>query len=304
MDKKVIVSMTTIPGRKDRLEQNLDAILNQSYLFDTLVINVDDNLTDEDYAYYDELSKIDSRIVINKADAKWRSCNKLLPTIKLYPDDVIITVDDDIYYPVNCFKYLVEQYEKTPDCVIAHEVNPISVDKDNFITFHNAYDVKLMQRQFGKYLSNCCLFPPHIFDGTDLYDYDKMMHCTNGTHDELWFWVNSLSNGVMTVGLNYVYSFALETKRPYTVGEYQLTNFNNTQEKINDYMVKINKMYGEKMLKTINSNEVVFTINKDNIYAFIALYKQIRSIYPQGFKIVFDDLTKNWRAFLTDFINK
>lgn len=300
MDKKVIVSMTTIPGRKDRLEQNLDAILNQSYLFDTLVINVDDNLTDEDYAYYDELATTDSRIVINKAKAKWRSCNKLLPTIKLYPDDIIITVDDDIYYPVNCFKYLVEQYEKTPDCVIAHEVNPISVDNDGFINFYNAYDVKLMQRQFGKYLSNCCLFPPHIFDGTDLYDYDKMMHCTNGTHDELWFWVNSLSNGIMTV----VFSFALETLRPYTAGEYQLTNFNNTQEKINDYMVKINEMYGEKMLKTINSNEVVFTINKDNIYAFIALYNQIRNIYPQGFRIVFDDLTKNWKAFLTDFINK
>ena len=126
--KKIIISMTTIPCRKKRLEENLPSILNQSYKFNKLVINIDDNLTKEDYLFYNSLKKLDKRIKINKADAKWRSCNKLLPTLKLYPEDIIITIDDDIYYPVDSIKYLVEEYKKNPECIIAHEINPIYTD--------------------------------------------------------------------------------------------------------------------------------------------------------------------------------
>ena len=83
---------------------------------------------------------------------------------------------------------LVKQYEKTPDCIVVHEINPLDL-KDGLINYHNTYDAKLGQKEWGKYLSNCALFPPKIFDGSDLFDYNKMMYCTNGNHDELWFWI-------------------------------------------------------------------------------------------------------------------
>ena len=294
VSRKIILSLTTIPVRKTRLMENLPSLLGQSYYFDKLVINVDDNLSEDDYKFYHTLTEIDSRIEINKSESRWRSCNKLLPTIKMYPEDIIITVDDDIYYPVHCVKYLVEQYMITPDCVIAHEVNPIEIDENGFITFKNKVDIKLKQVQCGKYLSNCCLFPPHIFDESDVFDYDKMMACTHGTHDELWFWVNSLSNGVQTVGLNYVLSFEAENIRPWGKDEYKLTDFNNTDEKILGYMKTINEMYGEKMLETLKSKPVVFFLDKDNVQTFIYLQNYLRRIYPYGFLIDFGDLTKNW----------
>lgn len=303
MDKKVIVSMTTIPVRKVRLIENLPSLLGQSYYFDKLVINVDDNLSEDDYKFYHTLTEIDSRIEINKSESKWRSCNKLLPTIKMYPEDIIITVDDDIYYPVHCVKYLVEQYMITPDCVIAHEVNPIEIDENGFITYKNMTDIKLKQVQWGKYLSNCCLFPPHIFDGSDVFDYDKMMSCTHGTHDELWFWVNSLLNGVQTVGLNYVLSFEAENIRQWGENEYKLTDFNNTDKKIYEYMKTINEMYGKKMLENIKSKPTVFFLDKDNVQTFIYSLKYLKMIYQYGILIDFGDLTKNWIKEVKEICN-
>ena len=296
----VIVSMTTIPKRMKRLEDNLPAILHQTFRYDKLIINVDDNLTEEEYQWYENLKQYDQRIEVNKADAKWRSCNKLLPTLKKYPHDVIITCDDDVFYPMDTIKCLMEEHYKHPQCIIAHEVNPITIN-NNFISYVNGYDVKLMQVEWGKYLSNCCLFPPYSFD-EDLFDYEKMMQCTNGTHDELWMWIQSTLHGVQCVGLNYVRSFAPEMLQPYIDGEYCLSSFNNSSDKIAAYMIKINEMYGKKLLEQISKKPVVFTVTKDNIYSFFFLLPYIKGMYANSV-IQMDGLTKDWTNKLLGVLN-
>ena len=184
-----VLSMTTVPSRKKRLEENLESILSQTYKFDKLVINLDDNLSEEDINWYKDLIKKDSRIEIGFGESKWRSCNKLLPTLKKYPDDIVITVDDDIYYPEECIERLINKHKEYPEVIVAHEINPLYINKKSHIAFYmNTFDIKLEQIEFGKYFSNCTLYPSHVFDNTDLYDYDKMMKVTNGNHDEYWFW--------------------------------------------------------------------------------------------------------------------
>lgn len=303
--KNVIVSMTTIPARKKRLLQNLPAILGQSYKFSKLVINIDDNLTDDDYEFYESLKEKDERIIINKAEAKWRSCNKLLPTINMFPDDIIITVDDDVYYPIDCVKYLVDGYKKNANCVIAHEVNPIKLSRDKtFVSYINGYDIKIDQTQCGKYLSNCCLFPPHIFDWTDLYDYDKMMHCTDGAHDELWFWVQLTLNGVMCVGLNYVLSFQPDVIDEWQKGEYRLADINVSERTIQKYMSRINEMYGDRLIEQILKNKVCFTLDKENVQIFIAKLDNILDQYWYGIDVKINNLTKSWQNKIKDEINR
>ena len=41
-----------------------------------------------------------------------RSYKKLIPTLKRYPDDIIITADDDILYPCNMVSDLYDTYTK------------------------------------------------------------------------------------------------------------------------------------------------------------------------------------------------
>ena len=298
----VIVSMTTIPKRMKRLEDNLPAILHQTFRYDKLIINVDDNLTEEEYQWYENLKQYDQRIEINKAEAKWRSCNKLLPTLKKYPHDVIITCDDDIFYEKDSFLRLVQEYMKHPQCIIALEANPITIDKNGFINYVNGYDVMLQQVCWSKYLSNCCLFPPYSFD-EDLFDYDKMLECTKGLHDELWAWVCSTLHGVQSISLNYVRSLADDMLDGYKEDEYCLSHYNNTNENILDYMQRIDKMYGKKLLDNIQSKPVVFTITNENIYSFYFLLPYIKQLYGNSVIQFDNNLTASWRNHLLAVLN-
>ena len=100
----IIVSITTIPKRLNYLDRVLPILLNQTLKYDKLVINLDNNLTSEEYKAYDKLAERDPRIELYKdCDPKWRSANKLLPTIQRYPDAVVITMDDDLEYPLKSY---------------------------------------------------------------------------------------------------------------------------------------------------------------------------------------------------------
>ncbi len=295
--------MTTIPSRKKRLEDNIKSILNQSWQgFYKYCINIDDNLSEEDYDFYNSLKEIDNRIEINVCEHKWRSCNKLLPTITKYSEDVVITVDDDLEYPADCFKTMIEEYEKNSDCIIAQEINPIIVRDGKFVKYINGIDVKLKQREFGKYLSNCCLFPPHAFDNTDVFDYDKMMQCTNGVHDELWFWINSTINGVHVIGLNYV-----ETLLDYTLEDthsdgYKLSNINANKNNIETYCKNILDMYGEKINKVVGNEKIKFYINSDNMWLLMYYWVLFKAYYYNNCILNLQGLTNSYKKLLKEFM--
>lgn len=302
----IIVSMTTIPCRQKRLEENLESILNQSYRFDKLVINIDDNLTEEDYIWYNKLKERDERIEINVCDHKWRSCNKLLPTIQKYPDAVVITVDDDIYYPKDCIKALVDAHIANSDCIICHEAHPLLVNENHeFLGYANdIYDFKLEHKCYSKYMSNCLCAPPHIFDGTDLFDYDKMIECTNGDHDELWFWINSTIKGIPVIVLDYVTEFMYEVKSQWDKSEYRLCNINNP-EKSKWYNDKVKEIYGDRINNVIKNYSLLLYLNKDNIFSFLYQLPKIQQCYANfGISLNIDNLTNGYRNIIYNLINQ
>lgn len=293
MNKKVIVSMTTIPCRQKRLAENVESLLTQSYNFNVLLINIDDNLSDEEYQWYEDFAKQDYRIVINKSEAKWRSCNKLLPALTMYPDDIIITVDDDIYYPKDSLKELIKIYVNNPDCIIVHEINPLDL-RDDKINYFNAYDIKMGQKEWGKYLSNCALFPPKVFEGTDLFDYDKMMYCTDGNHDELWFWVNSTLNNIKVIASPYIRTFNPDVRSEWQEDEYRLCKIND-DSMMKVYADRITELYGKRLLHNITNNKTEFILTTDNVQHFCATYQTIKSIFYYGFTVDMSRLTNAWR---------
>ena len=283
-----IISITTIPCRKVMFLQTLPYILKQKYI-KKICINLDNNLSEEDYAFYDNLvAKQDSRIEINKnCDPSWRSANKLIPTLLKYPDDIIITMDDDFSYDENNTKEMIETYIRNPECIIAQEINPV-VFNNGELRYYNKLDIKLMQKEYGKYLTNCCLFPPHVFDNTEVFDLDKMLRLTNGTHDELWFWEQTVLKGVKVIGLDQTISLTIDSDIIHSDTDYQLSNINAEQSNIDNYNNLFNNEYGEKIKTLFNSPQtfVEFDINRHNLIAHVSSLPTIKNLYD-GFKIVF-----------------
>jgi hypothetical protein len=298
---EVIVSITTIPKRKEMFLQTLPFILQQKYV-KKICINLDNNLSQEDYDFYDkQVATQDSRIELDKTcESKWRSANKLLPTIQKYPDDVIVTMDDDLSYDENCVKELVEMYEKNPDCIICQEINP-AVIMNGELRYVNTLDIKLMQKEFGKYLSHSCLFPPHVFDDTEVFDFDKMMKLTNGTHDELWFWEQTTLKGVQVIGLDYTISMGIDSTIQHN-GDYQLTDINAQQTNIDNYNFKFNCEYADKIQKVIRSKPIEFFVTRENLQAHVGSLWQIKQLYGGFPKLVFwvdDSMKKSHVWYLT-----
>lgn len=295
--------MTTIPSRKSTLIDNLMSILNQTFRFDKFCINIDDYMSFEDYEFYFGLEKLDSRIEVNICDRKWRSCNKLLPTLKKYPEAVIITVDDDILYPKDCIETLIKGYKNNPDCVISHDSSPIIIEDGKFIQITNNVDIRLNQKKFGRYFSMCCLFPPHIFDGTDLYDYDKMKYCTEGTHDELWFWLMSTMNCVKSVALNDIHDFGTYILKDAYSDGYKLSDINCDVSTMLKYNDNIKNLYGDKLDEIVGKSKTEFVLTKDNIYNFFYNFWIVRIFYKNNFVLNLDNLPDSYFKELSDFLN-
>lgn len=196
----------------------------------------------------------------------------------------------------------MDKWNNNQDCIIAHETNPLQLDEKNKkVIFLNELDVMFEQKGYGKYLSNFCLFPPHCFDGTDLFDYDKMMSCTFGTHDELWFWIQSTLNHVKVIGLSYVYSFETDIKSNWKNGEYRLTSINCNPKKTQEYVDAIHKEYGTRLYDIISTEVPEFYINPNNVLLYIYGSNHLKMWYNYGFKFkIAKDVTSYYIKMIKD----
>ena len=63
-----------------------------------------------------------------------RSYTKLLPTLKMFPDAHIVTIDDDIFYPHDFLENLMATYAKKPHSIVGNMVMQMSYDSNGIPT--------------------------------------------------------------------------------------------------------------------------------------------------------------------------
>ena len=82
----------------------------------------------------------------NGLTIKWckniKSYKKLIPALQEYSNDIIITADDDIYYPENWLKILYETHKQHPENIIAHRSKKITLNDKKEISSYNNWQIK------------------------------------------------------------------------------------------------------------------------------------------------------------------
>ena len=79
----------------------------------------------------DDLKSLVSSTFEVKFCTNLRSYKKLIPTLSLYPDTTIITVDDDFKYPKKLFSELLTQHVLYPNHIVAGRGRVINIqDKE------------------------------------------------------------------------------------------------------------------------------------------------------------------------------
>ncbi|MCL2400029.1 MAG: hypothetical protein FWC91_09870 [Defluviitaleaceae bacterium] len=126
-----------------------------------------------------------------------RSYTKLIPSLEKYPDNYIITADDDVYYPEKWFEELITEHRKSPNKIICHRAHGIKVDEDFNPLPYVQWDWRIdpniyfMEGIFPTGV-NGILYPPKCFH-KDITNRELFMNLSPYA-DDIWFWAMAVIN--------------------------------------------------------------------------------------------------------------
>lgn len=252
---KIIVSLTTFPGRINLVYKTITTLLQQTVKPDEVILW----LANEQFPTH-ELPENLTRLQEFGLTIRWcediRSYKKLIPTLTEHPDDIIITTDDDYYYDKNLIKTLLDEHDKNPDCIIGTRAMLHVRQKSGkfkLIRRSYIYDDTYLPSYLNAFIGfGGVLYPPHSLH-PDILDKEKFMKLIP-TNDDAWFWLHGALQGTKIVPCKNGYKLKLyPIENSQVVGLYQINGANTTvgiggQEAANMFM----EMYPELKAK-INS---------------------------------------------------
>lgn len=197
---KVIVSMTSHPPVIQYAVMTIQYLLNGSVLPDKLILYLTFSQF-KDIEIPESLLKLAREnpiFEIRNYDKNLRSYCKLIPALKDFPDDIIVTVDDDVAYHRDMLRDLLNMHAKHPHAVIAHRAKRIKPGQPyrSWIQYH-WYDF-LFKRIHESYLNlqtgvGGVLYPPHSLR-KEMMD-ESLFTKLAPTTDDIWFWAAAAVNG-------------------------------------------------------------------------------------------------------------
>ncbi len=192
---QLIVSLTSFPFRIPTLHITINSLLNQTMKPDKIILQLsEDEFPNKEGDLPENLLSLREKgLIINWNKGNTRSYKKLIPTLKQYPNDIIITVDDDFIYDKNLIKLLWKAYEKNPKLVHCHRTTKFSLKKDGSFKVKGIKWYK--KPSFANKLVGCggVLYPSNVLykDITD----ENLFTTLAPTNDDIWFWLMAVMNG-------------------------------------------------------------------------------------------------------------
>ena len=128
--KKVIVSLTSFPAAINYAKDAIKSILAGNTLPDKVVLYLtfsqfkDNKIPLELKA----LANNNPLFEIRNYNEDIRSYRKLIPALKDFPNEIIVTVDDDVKYHKNMLRDLLYLHKQIPDVIIANRAKKIKLN--------------------------------------------------------------------------------------------------------------------------------------------------------------------------------
>lgn len=202
--EKVIVSLTSYDLRINEAKYAIYSLLNQSFPPDKLILWLDEDSFPrrEKDLPRDLLELRDFGLTIDWCE-NLRSYKKLIPALEKYPDDIIVTADDDIFYRPDWLSILYEEHLKNPKQVIAHYGYRLRIN-----TLGQIYPLLNWHWFFTPLNSSMPMFSNSAGTGGGVLLKKPFLHPDALNRelflklapldDELWFWAMMVLNNVKT----------------------------------------------------------------------------------------------------------
>lgn len=190
----VIVSLTTYGKKIQEVGLAIESLMHQTMKPNKIVLCLSDEFENNLPIMVERQRERGLEIIFCK---DIRSYKKLVPTLCKYPQSIIITIDDDIIYPVDFVEYLVKAYKNNPNKVYFYYGHMMIVSPNGVIAPYKEWRKK---RAKGSSLYNVptgvsgVLYPPGCFY-EDVCREDLFMELCPYA-DDLWFKCMTLLKGV------------------------------------------------------------------------------------------------------------
>ena len=128
--KKVIVSLTSFPAAINYAKDAIKSILIGNTLPDKLVLYLTFSQFEDNKIPLElkNLANDNPLFEIRNYDEDIRSYRKLIPALKDFPNEIIVTIDDDVSYHKNMLRDLLQLHKQIPQVIIANRAKKIKLN--------------------------------------------------------------------------------------------------------------------------------------------------------------------------------
>jgi hypothetical protein len=216
----IIVSLTSIPSRINAVPFVVDALLNQTMRPDKIIL----------YLNAEEFTGIQfppALLLQQQLGLEIIYCDNLKPhkkyfySMQSYPEDIVITVDDDLEYDVDLLEKLYKSYLLHPRAVSAMRARLITFDENKALNIYSQWPLINDRNWVGKEVMSLLsttgagtLFPPHCLHMETFNKTNLQETCLDA--DDLWLKVMEVLQGTPVVLVTH---------------EFKLVTLEGTQEK-------------------------------------------------------------------------
>ena len=273
-----IVSLTSCPARIDTVNQTIESLLNQSVKANRVILW----LAEEQFPNKEkDLPQQLLDLVPKGLTIDWcediKSYKKLIPTLKKYPNEVIVTADDDLIYYNKWLEQLFDAYQKNPNYIHCHRAHYLTFKNKQILPYkewkQNITNVIPSMNNFFTGVGGV-LYPPKCFHKDILKKNLFMKLCPQA--DNICFWtmcvLNNKKINVVTGG----------QKLKYIEGTQETALWlSNVNEGNNDIQLNNIIKHYPKLLKKLdkdngfytNKIEKLFSVKNKDIRKVITIFR-------------------------------
>jgi len=205
---KFIVSLTSFPQRMYDIHICLYSLMRQSLKPDEIVLYLGiEQFPNKEQDLPQEVLKLKENGLTIKFTKDIKSYKKLIPALKEYPNDIIITADDDVLYKIDWFEKLYNAYQEDNQNILCHRAHKIKIDANNNILQYKYWDKMIDDNSTSclNFATGCAgiLYPNKCFHH-DIFE-EKIFMSLAPNADDVWFWAMAILNGRKIKVLNSPY---------------------------------------------------------------------------------------------------
>lgn len=195
--RRIIVSLTSFPARLPYLWLVVECMLRQTCPPDLIVLY----LSKKEVKSFDDIPeslrcRIGEHFEIRMVENSYRSHMKYYFAFKDFPDDFIITIDDDIWYPPTTIESLYDLSLKYPQSIIANDVMRYTYEGEKLKKYDDWEIITDFEESRDLFFlgSGAVCYPPHCMPD-DLFRPDIFTDICLYADD---VWLNAMAQSIHT----------------------------------------------------------------------------------------------------------